>query len=99
MAVDTRTGHIVTRVEADDSLRRGVVALPHGYGQSYPPDGVGKRIVAGPRINIITSSDDCDPIAATPYHKNVQVRLAPLDPASAAEAEANSVRALAATPA
>jgi len=99
MAVETPTGRIVTRVEADDSLRRGVVALPHGYGQAYPPDGVGKRMVAGPRINIITSSDDCDPIAAIPYHKNVRVRLAPLDPVGAAEAEANSVRALAMSPA
>jgi anaerobic selenocysteine-containing dehydrogenase len=99
MAVETHTGRLVARVEADDSLRRGVVALPHGYGQAYPPDGAGKRLVAGPRINIITSSEDCDPIAATPYHKNVRVRLAPLDPVSATEAEANSVRTLAAAPA
>jgi anaerobic selenocysteine-containing dehydrogenase len=99
MTVETHTGRLVARVEADDSLRRGVVALPHGYGQAYPPDGAGKRIVAGPRINIITSSDDCDPIAATPHHKNVRVRLASLDAVSAAEAEANSVRALAAAPA
>jgi anaerobic selenocysteine-containing dehydrogenase len=96
MAVETRTGRIVVRIAADDSLRRGVVTLPHGYGQAYP-SGEG-RIVVGPRINLITASDDCDPIAATPYHKNVQVRLVPLDPVSAAEAETISVhvRALAA---
>lgn len=99
MTVETRTGRIAARVKADDSLRRGVVALPHGYGQAYPPDGAGKRLVVGPRINLITSSDDCDPIATTPYHKNVRVRLAPLDPASAAEAEANSARVRAVSPA
>jgi anaerobic selenocysteine-containing dehydrogenase len=96
MAVETRTGRIVVRIAADDSLRRGVVTLPHGYGQAYP-SGEG-HIVVGPRINLITASDDCDPIAATPYHKNVQVRLVPLDPVSAAAAETISthVRALAA---
>jgi anaerobic selenocysteine-containing dehydrogenase len=91
MAVETRTGRIVVRVEADDSLRRGVVALPHGYGQAYP-EGEG-RVIVGPRLNIITSSEDCDPIAATPHHKNVQVRLVPLDPAGAATAEVNAARA------
>jgi len=94
VTVETRTGRIVARVEADDSLRRGVVTLPHGYGQAYP--GAEGRVVVGPRINIITSSEDCDPIAATPYHKNVRVRLLPLDPASAAVAEAAAARTRAA---
>ena len=44
------------------------------------------------RQNFLTASDDCDPIAATPHHKNVRVRLTPLDPESTAEAEANSAR-------
>jgi anaerobic selenocysteine-containing dehydrogenase len=91
MAVETRTGRIEARVEADDSLRRGVVALPHGYGQTYPAGAEG-QVVVGPRINIITATDHCDPIAATPYHKNVPVRLVPLDTVSATRAEANAVR-------
>ena len=60
MAVETRTGRIVARVEADASMRRGLVALPHGYGQAYP-DGHGDRVVNGPRLNLITTHDDCDP--------------------------------------
>jgi anaerobic selenocysteine-containing dehydrogenase len=97
MAVETRTGRIVTRVETDASMRRGLVALPHGYGQAYP-DGHGNRLVNGPRLNLITAHDDCDPIAATPYHKNVAVRLVPVIGAEAMEAEALSqrVRAIAA---
>ncbi len=91
MAVETRAGRIVVRIEADDSLRRGVVALPHGYGQTYPAGAEG-QVVVGPRLNFLTASDDCDPIAATPHHKNVRVRLTPLDPESTAEAEANSAR-------
>lgn len=90
IAVATRTGRIVVRAHADDSLRRGVVALPHGYGQAYP---VGEeRLTIGPRLNLLTASNDCDPIAATPYHKNVAVRLTPLDKAQAAEAEAAAAR-------
>ena len=91
MAVETRAGRIVVRIEADDSLRRGVVALPHGYGQTYPAGAEG-QVVVGPRLNFLTASDDCDPIAATPHHKNVRVRLTPPDPERTAEAEANSAR-------
>lgn len=97
MAVTTKTGRLVTRIESDGSMRRGLVALPHGYGQSYP-DGAGGRIVDGPRLNLITAHDDCDPIAATPYHKNVAVHLAPVAgvEAEAAEAASARVRAVAA---
>jgi anaerobic selenocysteine-containing dehydrogenase len=91
MAVATRTGRIVCRVESDPSMRHGLVALPHGYGQSYP-DGSGGRIVDGPRLNMITAHDDCDPIAATPYHKNVAVHLAPVVGVEAEAAEAASAR-------
>jgi anaerobic selenocysteine-containing dehydrogenase len=91
LAVETRTGRLVVRVEAEASLRRGVVALPHGYGQAYPTEE--GRVVVGPRLNFLTASNDCDPIAATPHHKNVRVRLVPLDPVRAAQAEADAARA------
>jgi hypothetical protein len=38
----------------------------------------------------LTASDDCDPIAATPHHKNVRVRLTLAGPECSAEAEANA---------
>jgi len=97
MAVSTRTGRLVCRIETDPSMRRGLVALPHGYGQSYP-DGAGGRIVDGPRLNLITAHDDCDPIAATPHHKDVAVHLAPVAgaEAEAAETASSRVRAVAA---
>jgi anaerobic selenocysteine-containing dehydrogenase len=91
MAVETRTGRLVARVEADDTLRPGFVTLPHGYGQAYP-DGDGQRVVNGPRINLITAVDDCDPIAATPHHRNVAVRLVPVRGAEAAAADRDSGR-------
>ena len=75
MAVVTRIGRIVVRAEADDALRRGQASLPHGYGQIY--DTKAGPVTVGPRLNIITDCDDCDPIARTPYHKNVAIRVEP----------------------
>jgi anaerobic selenocysteine-containing dehydrogenase len=97
MAVTTKTGRLVVRVETDASMQRGLVALPHGYGQSYP-DPEGRRVVDGPRLNLLTAHDDCDPIAATPYHKNVAVQLAPVvgAEADAAETMSQRIRAIAA---
>jgi predicted molibdopterin-dependent oxidoreductase YjgC len=39
------------------------------------PDGHGGRVTHGPRINLITDVTDRDPIAGTPHHKDVSVRL------------------------
>jgi anaerobic selenocysteine-containing dehydrogenase len=86
VAVVTRTGRIVVRAEIDDSLRRGQVALPHGYGMSVP-DGHGGRVTHGPRINLITDVTDRDPIAGTPHHKDVPVRLERVTAAECANAE------------
>jgi anaerobic selenocysteine-containing dehydrogenase len=91
VAVETPTGRIVVKAEEDDSMRLGQVALPHGFGISYP-DGDGGRVVNGPRINQITAAADRDPIAGTPHHKDVPVRLEPATVAEAAAAEDASHR-------
>ena len=74
IAVQSPAGRVVVRCKVDDSLRQGQLALPHGYGQSYPASD-GERLSNGPRVNALTDSGNCDPIAATPYHKHVAVRL------------------------
>lgn len=64
------TGELEVIVELDAGLRPGMVVLPHGYGMRYgggDPDG--------PQINRLTASDHCDPIARTPFHKHVPVRV------------------------
>jgi anaerobic selenocysteine-containing dehydrogenase len=95
VAVVSRTGRIVVRAEVDDSLRRGQMALPHGFGMSIP-DGRGGRVVNGPRINLITDAADRDPIAGTPRHKDMPVRLETATPTETAEAQqaADRVREL-----
>jgi anaerobic selenocysteine-containing dehydrogenase len=89
IAVRSPAGRVVVRCKADDSMRPGQLALPHGYGQAYPAED-GERLVNGPRINALTASLNRDPIAGTPYHKHVPVRLERL---SAAEATASEARA------
>jgi anaerobic selenocysteine-containing dehydrogenase len=91
IAVQSPAGRVVVRCKVDDSLRRGQLALPHGYGQSYPTRD-GERLNNGPRVNALTDSRNCDPIAATPYHKHVAVRLERLAAREAATFEERSRR-------
>jgi anaerobic selenocysteine-containing dehydrogenase len=91
IAVQSAAGRVVARCKRDDSMRNGQLALPHGYGQTYPAAD-GERLSNGPRINVLTASGNCDPIAGTPYHKHVAVRLERLGGAEAAACEAQSQR-------
>lgn len=89
VVVESCRGEVVARAQADDGMRRGNVSLPHGYGQAYPASD-GERRVCGPRINELTDAHARDPIAGTPFHKYVPVRLRAADEAEAATAELNS---------
>jgi anaerobic selenocysteine-containing dehydrogenase len=91
LAVQSERGRIVVRGQADDSMRRGQLALPHGFGQAYPTSD-GARLTSGPRINLLTAGGNRDPIAGTPYHKNVPVRLERATSEEAAVAEQTSRR-------
>ena len=64
------TGEVQTVLEPDDTLRQGVVSLPHGYGMRYRDSEP-----IGPQINRLTSAAACDPLSRTPYHKYVPVRV------------------------
>jgi anaerobic selenocysteine-containing dehydrogenase len=91
IAVQSAAGRLVARCKRDDSMRSGQLALPHGYGQAYPAAD-GERLSNGPRVNVLTESGNRDPIAGTPYHKHVPVRLERLAAAEAAAYEAASQR-------
>jgi anaerobic selenocysteine-containing dehydrogenase len=64
-------GEIEVVAETSDTLRLGVVTLPHGHGQRFKGSAA-----SGPELNKLTSSEHCDPLTYTPYHKFVPVRLA-----------------------
>ena len=91
IVVRSPTGRLVARLKVDDSMRQGQLALPHGYGQSYPTAD-SERLSNGPRVNVLTNSSHRDPIAATPYHKHVAVRLERLPASEAAAFEERSRR-------
>jgi anaerobic selenocysteine-containing dehydrogenase len=71
-------GEIGVVVQIDDSVRPGIVTLPHGYGQRGD-DGQ----VIGPVVNRLTSTAHGDPLSKTPFHKYVPVRIEPVDPRDA----------------
>lgn len=73
---ESKRGAAIVRVEINDSLQPGMVTLPHGYGLEYPLED-GKRQRTGAYINELTSAEDRDPIAGTPFHKFVPVRITP----------------------
>lgn len=91
IAVKSPAGRIVARCKVDDSMREGQLALPHGYGQAHPAKD-GERLSNGPRVNVLTDGHNCDPIAGTPYHKHVAVRLERLPMTEAAGYEELSRR-------
>ncbi|MEL6252790.1 MAG: molybdopterin-dependent oxidoreductase [Bacteroidota bacterium] len=57
-----------------EEARPGVLSMPNGYGLVYEGEADDYRKI-GARTNELTSSHHCDPIAKTPYHKNVRVNL------------------------
>lgn len=66
----SRQGAIKVVIEIDDSVRTGMVTLPHGYGMRYKDSAP-----IGPELNKLTSADHCDPLSRTPFHKYVPVAI------------------------
>ena len=58
---------------------------------SYPAAD-GERLVNGPRVNLLTAGAHRDPIAGTPYHKQVAVRVTSALDAEALASEARAQR-------
>ena len=67
------TGEIKIVVSITDEVKSGVLSMPHGHGLNYGEGKNYKEIGAMP--NILTDASYCDPLAKTPYHKNVRVRI------------------------
>ena len=72
--VTTRRGSADAPVEISGELQPGHVSLPNGHGIDYHhEDGTLDR--RGVALNELTSVEDRDPIAGTPWHKHVAARL------------------------
>jgi len=65
----TRRGSAEVAVSVSDTMRPGHVSLPNGHGMHE--DGGGSGIAP----NELTSTEDRDPWAGTPWHKSVPARI------------------------
>lgn len=72
--VTTKRGSAEATVEITDTLLDGHITLPNGLGLAYPGKN-GERVVHGTPPNELTSGEDCDPIAGTPWHKHVRAQV------------------------
>jgi len=72
--ITTKRGSAEATVEVNDTLRDGHITLPNGHGLEYP-DEDGQRRVFGTPPNELTSSEDRDWFALTPWHKHVRARV------------------------
>jgi anaerobic selenocysteine-containing dehydrogenase len=77
----TKRGRTEVMIEVTDTMISGHISLPNGLGVDYPDDE-GDRSIIGVTTNELTSTEDRDPIAGTPWHKSVPARLEALETAS-----------------
>ena len=70
----SRSGETPVLVELSDRMMRGHVSIPNGMGLHYP-DADGRSRLTGVAPNELTSLDDRDRFAGTPWHKSVPVRI------------------------
>ncbi len=63
-------GSLNVFVEIDASVRRKVVTLPNGYGLKYKNGEPN-----GPQLNLLTPSNNCEPLTKTPFHKYLPIKI------------------------
>ena len=71
--VVTKRGSVTARVSCTDTIQQGHISLPNGLGlRAETPAGPPGP---GAAPNELTSSEDCDWFAGTPWHKHVPARV------------------------
>ena len=61
-------------VEVSEMMQRGHASLPNGLGLDHRSDA-GQLVRTGVALNELTSVDDRDWLAGTPWHKHVPARI------------------------
>ncbi len=72
--INTRAGEANVLIEVSERMMQGYVSLPNGLGLTYP-DKDGEPQLTGIAPNELTSIEDRDKFAGTPWHKSVPVRI------------------------
>ncbi|MFZ4810129.1 MAG: molybdopterin-dependent oxidoreductase [Ilumatobacteraceae bacterium] len=76
--VSSRVGELDAPVEVTESVRPGVVSLPHGWGHDL--EGTRLRVAAeraGVNSNVLTDHDALDPLSGTSVLNGIPVTLSP----------------------
>jgi anaerobic selenocysteine-containing dehydrogenase len=76
--VTSKAGALHAPVEVTDSVRPGVVSLPHGWGHDV--DGVALGVAsehAGVNTNVLADSDAYDPLSGNAALNGIPVELTP----------------------
>jgi len=71
-------GEVTVPVEVTDSIRPGVVSLPHGWGHDLP--GAKMRVAsenAGVNSNVLTDDEAMDPLSGTSVLNGIPVTVVP----------------------
>jgi len=77
--VKSRVGVVDAPVEITDSIRRGVVSLPHGWGHSV--EGTQTRVAklhAGVNSNVLTDEREIDPLSGNSVLNGIPVVVEPI---------------------
>jgi len=74
VTLTTKRGSVAATVELTDTLLPGHLSLPNGLGLAYP-GADGSEAVHGTPPNELTSSEDRDWLAGTPWHKHVRAKV------------------------
>jgi anaerobic selenocysteine-containing dehydrogenase len=77
--VTSRVGSVDAPVEVTESIRPGVVSLPHGWGHSSPDTRM--RIAAeraGVNSNVLSDHDSIDPLSGTSVLNGIPVEIGPI---------------------
>ncbi|WP_433603023.1 molybdopterin oxidoreductase family protein [Nocardia sp. CA-135953] len=85
VAVTSRTGSIVVTLEVSDDIRRGTIAIPHGWGHREP--GVGWHVAAslpGANVNLLHDPSLTDTFSGNAAVNNTWVTVTPATPAPTA---------------
>ncbi|MGE0409257.1 MAG: molybdopterin-dependent oxidoreductase [Amphiplicatus sp.] len=70
----SKSGSALAVVETDPTLRRGVVAMSHGFGGMGAESEADPRI-AGTNVNLLISQDEADPITGLPRMSAIPVSI------------------------
>ncbi len=76
-SVTSRVGSVNAPVEVTESIRPGVVSLPHGWGHGVP--GTSMRVAAehaGVNSNVLSDDEAIDPLSGTSVLNGIPVVVA-----------------------